>query len=69
MYHASHSGAMMDAFVLNAMPINAAFQSALSKDVITEHPELWSEVRFRVLDDPFCNEMRIMSIITGTPVK
>ncbi|GFY11222.1 HTH_Tnp_Tc3_2 domain-containing protein [Trichonephila clavipes] len=31
---ASISGAMMAAFVLDALPVNAAFQSALSNDIV-----------------------------------
>ena len=33
---------MMAAFVLDAMPVNAAFQSVLSNDIVAEYPELWS---------------------------
>ena len=44
----------MDAFVLDAVPVNAAFQSALSNDIVAEHPELWLEVRFCIMDDPIC---------------
>ncbi|GFW80419.1 transposable element Tcb1 transposase [Trichonephila clavipes] len=32
-------------------------------------PELWLEVRFRILDDPICYELRVISILTGTSVK
>ncbi|GFU49750.1 transposable element Tcb2 transposase [Trichonephila clavipes] len=34
MNHASISGAMMAAFVSDALPVNAAFQSALSNDIV-----------------------------------
>ena len=37
---ASICGIMMDAFVLDAVPVNAAFQSALSNDIVADHPEL-----------------------------
>ena len=50
MNHASICRTMMHAFVLDAIPVNAAFQSALSNDIMTEHPELWSGVRFRIKD-------------------
>ncbi|GFX90297.1 transposable element Tcb2 transposase [Trichonephila clavipes] len=39
---ASICGTMMTAFVLDALLVNAAFQSALSKDIVVYHPELWS---------------------------
>ena len=61
-------GTMMAAFVLNVMPVNAAFQSALSNDIVAEHSELWSGVRLRIMDDPICNELRIISISTGKSV-
>ena len=32
--------------VLDTMPVNAAFQIALSNDILAKHKELWSEVRF-----------------------
>ncbi|GFX51547.1 uncharacterized protein TNCV_5012511 [Trichonephila clavipes] len=32
--HASSCGTMMAAFVLDAMPVNAAFQSAFSNDIV-----------------------------------
>ena len=34
------SGIMMAAFVIDAMPANAAFQWALSNDIVAEYPEL-----------------------------
>ncbi|GFT91499.1 HTH_Tnp_Tc3_2 domain-containing protein [Trichonephila clavipes] len=34
MNHASICGTMLAAFVLDAMPVNAAFQSALSNDIV-----------------------------------
>ncbi|GFY18294.1 uncharacterized protein TNCV_2047001 [Trichonephila clavipes] len=34
MNHASNFGNMMAVFVLDAMPVNAAFQSALSNDIV-----------------------------------
>ena len=56
-------------FVLETMPVNAAFQNALSNDIEDEHPELRSGVRFRIMDDPICYELRIISTATGTFVK
>ena len=50
---------MMAVFVLDAMPVNAAFQCALSNDIVTEHPELWSGMQFRIMDDPVCYELRV----------
>ncbi|GFX68448.1 HTH_Tnp_Tc3_2 domain-containing protein [Trichonephila clavipes] len=41
MNHASIWGRMIAAFMLEAMPANAAFQSALSIDIVAEHPDLW----------------------------
>ena len=38
--HASICGTMMSTFLLDAMTVNAAFQSALSNDIVAEHPEL-----------------------------
>ena len=45
---------MMAAFVLDAMLVNAAFQSVLSNNIMAEHPELWSGVLFRIMNDPIC---------------
>ena len=39
-------GNMMAAFVFDAMQINVAFQSALSNDIVDDHPKLWSGMRF-----------------------
>ena len=36
MNHASVCGTMVAAFMLDARPINAAFQSALSKDIVAD---------------------------------
>ena len=52
MNYASVCGTMMSTFVLDAMPVNAAFQSAISNDIVAEHLELWSGVRFCIMDDP-----------------
>ena len=60
---------MTAAFVLDDMLVNAAFQNALSNDIMTKHPELWSEVPFHIMDDPICDELRVISIATGTFVK
>ena len=59
----------MAAFVLDAMPINAAFQNTVPNDIVAEHPELWSGVRFCIMDDPICYGLRIISIATSTSVK
>ena len=42
--HASICGTMVAAFLVNAMRVNAAFQSALSNDIVVDHPELWCGV-------------------------
>ena len=44
MNDASIFGTMMASFVLDAMPINAAFHSALSNDIVAENSELWSNL-------------------------
>ena len=59
----------MAAFVLNAMPVNADFQSTLSNYIVAKHPELWSSARFRIMDDPICYVLRAISIATGMSVK
>ena len=59
----------MAAFVLDAMPVDAASQSALSNNIVTEHQELWSGVQFYVMDGPICCELRIILITIGTSVK
>ena len=69
MNYASIYRTMMAVFVLGAMPINTAFENALSNSIEGEHPELWSGVRFWILDDPICYELRVISITTGTSVK
>ncbi|GFS69224.1 hypothetical protein TNCV_4010631 [Trichonephila clavipes] len=56
MNHASICGTMMAAFMLVAMLVNAASQSALSNDVVTYDPELRFGMRFRIIDDPICHE-------------
>ena len=48
MNYASICGTMMTAFVLDAMPVNSAFQRALSKDIVAEHLEFWYGLRFLV---------------------
>ena len=59
----------MAALVLNAVPVNAAFQSALSNDIVAEHPELWSGVGFRIMDDRICYELMVILIAIGTSMK
>ena len=56
----------MAAIVLDAMPVNVAFQSALWNDKGAEHPEVWFGVRFRKVNDPICFELRVISIATDT---
>ena len=56
MNHDSICGTMMAVFILDAMPVNVSFQSALSNDIMAEHPELWSGVRFRIMNDSICYE-------------
>ncbi|GFW20219.1 hypothetical protein TNCV_1855431 [Trichonephila clavipes] len=48
----------MAAFVLDAMPVSAAFQKALWNDIVVQHPELWFGLQFLIMDDPICNEFR-----------
>ena len=40
----------MGAFVLDVMPVNASFQRALWNDIVAQHPELWSGVRFCIME-------------------
>ena len=61
MYDSSVCGTMMTAFVLDAVPVSAAFQSAFSNDILAENKELWSGVRFRIMDNPISYEFRIIS--------
>ncbi|GFU40960.1 uncharacterized protein TNCV_4645401 [Trichonephila clavipes] len=58
MNHASVSGTMIASFVLDAMSVNAAFLSALQKNIVAYHPELWFGVLFCIMDDPICYELR-----------
>ena len=60
---------MMAAFHLEAMPVNAAFQSALSNDIAAVYPELCYRVRFRINNEPIFFEMRVISTATGRSVK
>ena len=60
---------VMAAFDLDVMPVNAAFQNALLNDIVDKHPELWSRVRFRIMDDPICYELRVIWKATGASVK
>ena len=69
MNYASICGTMLATFVLDAVPVNVAFQSTFSTDIVAEHLELWSEVRFRIMDDPICCKLKVISIPTGTSVK
>ncbi|GFX56111.1 uncharacterized protein TNCV_3061971 [Trichonephila clavipes] len=49
---------MMTAFVLDAMPVNAAFQSALLNNEVALHLELWFGMRFILMDVPICYKLR-----------
>ncbi|GFV57230.1 transposable element Tcb1 transposase [Trichonephila clavipes] len=69
MNHTSICRTMIAAFVLNAMPVYAAFQSLLPNDIVAQHPELWFGVQFRIKDDPICYKFRAISMATGTSVK
>ena len=60
MNHASVCGTLMAAFVLDAIPVDAAFQSALLNDTVAEHPELWFGVRFRIMDNLICYELNVI---------
>ena len=60
--HTSVCRTMMDLFVLDAMPVSAASQNVLSTDIVVEHPELWSEVRFRILTGSLCYEMSVIAL-------
>ena len=69
MNHAAICGAMTAAFVLDALPVNAAFQNALPSDRVAEFPKLWSGVRFPIMDDSISYELRVISIAIDTSVK
>ena len=60
---------MMAVLELDAMPVNAEFQSVLSKDIMAEHPELRTGARFHIKDDPVSYELKVISIPTGTFVE
>ena len=69
MNHASICETMMAAFVLDSMPLNAAFQSTLSNDIVAEHSQLRFGVRFQIMDDPIYYELSVILITTGTFAK
>ncbi|GFV30794.1 transposable element Tcb1 transposase [Trichonephila clavipes] len=54
---------------LDIMLLNAAFRTTLSNDIVALHPELWLELRFRIMDDPICYELRLISIAKDTSGK
>ena len=63
---------MIAAFVLDAIVldvINAAFQKALSNDIVIEHTKLWSGVHAPFEDDSISYELRVISLAPGTSVK
>ena len=45
---------MMAAFVLDGMPVNATFQGVLSNNIVAEHPDLCSGMRFRIMYELIC---------------
>ena len=59
----------MVAFMLEALLVNDAFQSALLNDKVIEHKELWSGVWFCFMDIPIWYDLRVISIATSTSVK
>ncbi|GFU90836.1 uncharacterized protein TNCV_4921691 [Trichonephila clavipes] len=59
----------MAAFVIDAITVSAAFQSAPSNDIVAYHPELGFGVLFRIMDCKICYELKALSIATGTSVK
>ena len=59
MTHASICGTIMATFVLDA----------LSNNIVAEHPELWSGMQFRIMDNPICYELKAIPIATGTFMK
>ncbi|GFW10694.1 transposable element Tcb2 transposase [Trichonephila clavipes] len=61
--HASICGNKLVAFVLDAKPVKAAFQSMLSNDIVTLHPKLRFEMQFRIMDDPIYNELGVIPIV------
>ena len=50
---------MIAALVLDSMLVNAATLSALSNYIVTEYPKLWSRLRFRIIEDAICFELRV----------
>ncbi|GFT34044.1 transposable element Tcb2 transposase [Trichonephila clavipes] len=58
MNHVSIFGTMIASFVLGVMPVNVAFHSALSNDIVALHPELWFGERFHIMDDLIFYELR-----------
>ncbi|GFW25479.1 uncharacterized protein TNCV_3722071 [Trichonephila clavipes] len=63
MNHAYICGTMMmAAFLLDAMPSNSAFQSALSNDIVAQRTKLWFGVRFCIMGKPICHELSVLSV-------
>ncbi|GFY07723.1 uncharacterized protein TNCV_4133201 [Trichonephila clavipes] len=60
--HASICGTMMAAIVLDALSVNAAFQSALSNDIVAYYPELWFWVQFCIMKVPICYKLSVIFI-------
>ena len=60
---------MISEFMLDSIFANVVFQSVLSIDIVAKLLELWSGVRFRIMDDPICCELRRISIATRISMK
>ena len=60
---------MISEFMLDSIFANVVFQSVLSIDIVAKLLELWSGVRFRIMDVTMCYELRVFSISTNTSVK
>ena len=63
-YHALICGTMMATFMLDAVPVNTTFRSALLKVIIKEHSEIFLGVRMRIMDDLNCYVLWV--ILTAT---
>lgn len=50
----------MAAFILNVMPLNATFRSAISNIIVDEHRKLWSGMLLDIMDYRSCYDLRII---------
>ena len=64
---ASTCGTVLAAFVLDTVSVKAAFQSALSNDIVAEHPQLESAMWFGIIYDLICCELKVISIAKLLP--